>query len=475
MKIVLLKVPMGHHIQADMSDLFDDEVGVYPPLGLLYIYASHRKLRPQDDLRILDCVVEKLGKEEMIQRLTELQPDLIGITVLTFHLIEINHCIALIKNFLPQTRIVLGGPHVHLFPVEALKSSQADYAVTGEGEHSFPQLIECMEQQTPVSDVPGIYYYDAQKTICRGKPAEVIVNLDQLPLLDFNAIPVKRYSSLMSQHATGMLMTSRGCPFQCIYCDRPTMGNDYRVHSPERVIADLKAGLTHGIHDFQIWDDTFTVQRKRVLAICQLIQQEQLNLKFSIRARVNTIDEEVLQQLKLAGCARISFGVEAGSEKMLRVLKKGINMQQVFKAFELAKKYKIDTLADFIIGGPDQKREDCLDTINLAIKLDPTYVQFTIMTPFPGTELYAMALERGIVTHDIWKQFAENPNSDFETPLWEEHLSREELMQLFTLAYKRFYRRPKLILREILKVRSFREFIAKAKVGIKTQLMPGAH
>jgi radical SAM superfamily enzyme YgiQ (UPF0313 family) len=153
---------------------------------------------------------------------------------------------------------------------------------------------------------------------------------------------------------------------------------------------------------------------------------------------------------------------------MLKALKKGSTIEQVVHAFSLCKKIGIDTLADFIIGGPDQTRADVEETINFAVKLNPTYVQFTLMTPFPGTELYRMGMEKGLIKTDYWHEFARNPSEDFETPVWEEHLNKDELLDLFSKAYKRFYHRPTFILRELFKVRSFGELYKKARIGLKT-------
>ena len=271
----------------------------------------------------------------------------------------------------------------------------------------------------------------------------------------------------MDNGLTAIVITSRGCPFHCVYCDRPHMGNAYRVHSPERVLEDLLRIRKFGIKNIQIFDDTFTLKKSRIFEICRLIIDKSLDINFSIRARVNSVNEELLGALKRAGCRRISFGVEAGSDRMLKALRKDTTVKEVVLAFQLCKRIGIDTLADFIIGGPGQTKSDVEDTLNFAIKLDPDYVQFTIMTPFPGTELYRMGMADGSIKKDYWREFAENPTGNFETPVWEEHLSRSELLDFFSRAYQRFYRRPKYIIRELYKVRSFGEFYRKARIGVK--------
>ena len=468
MKILLLRGPARSSITADMSDIFDDDVGIYQPLGLLYLHSSLKKKRPQDDVHILDCVAEGLDIATLTDRVSRIKPDIIGITVLTFQLVEVYRCAAAIKKHLPETLMVFGGPHAHLFPVEVLLNANVDYVLTGEGENSFPLLIDNIEQGADLSDVPGLFFRDSNGKTVRGRPPVFVKDLDELPPPVFNVIPMDRYSSVMDNGLTAMLITSRGCPFHCVYCDRPHMGNAYRTHSPKRIIEDILRAREFGARSFQIFDDTFTLKKSRIFEICKLIVGKNLDINFSVRARVNSVNEELLKALKHAGCRRISFGVEAGSNRMLKALRKDTTVEEVLLAFQLCKKIGIDTLADFIIGGPGQTRSDVEDTTNFSIKLDPDYVQFTIMTPFPGTELYRMGIANGLIKTDYWREFANNPTKNFETPVWEEHLSRSELLDLFSQAYQRFYRRPKYIIRELYKIRSFGELYRKARIGIKT-------
>lgn len=468
MKILLLRLPIGNSISADMSDIFDHDVGLYHPLGLLYLYSSLKRRHPEWEVILLDCIADGLDSAALKDRILSLKPDVIGITVLTFQLVNVYRHVSSIKQILPETLLVLGGPHTHIFPEEVLYNPSVDFVLTGEGEISFPLLIEKIKNGEDPSGVPGLFYRDSNGKVVGTKPPFFIKNLDELALPDFNALSVSKYSSVMDNGLMAMLMTSRGCPFHCIYCDRPHMGSNYRVHSPNRVVEEILNCLKKGIRNFQIFDDTFTLKRSRVMDICKLIKEAKIDISFSVRARVNTVDEELLYAMELAGCRRISFGVEAGSDAMLKALRKNITLEEILLAFQLCKKIGIDTLADFILGGPGQKRSDVEETINFALKLDPSYVQFTIMTPFPGTELYAMGLDRGIIKKDYWREYAKNPTENFETPVWEEHLSREELLFLFSQAYQRFYRRPKYILRELLKVRSFGEFYRKARIGVKT-------
>jgi len=216
-----------------------------------------------------------------------------------------------------------------------------------------------------------------------------------------------------------------------------------------------------------LYDDTFTIDRQRVLNVCELIENKRLDIGWDIRARVNTVDKEMLIKLKTAGCERIHYGVESANPDILKLLNKGITISQVDKAFEMTKEAGIEILAYFMIGSPTETREQILNTINFAKQLKPDYVHFSITTPFPATQLYYMGMEQGVFENDYWKDFAINPSGDFIPQPWDAVLSRGELMELLEYAYKSFYIRPSYIFKKMMKVRSAGEFARKAKAGLK--------
>ena len=171
--------------------------------------------------------------------------------------------------------------------------------------------------------------------------------------------------------------------------------------------------------------------------------------------------------MKEAGCERIHFGVEAGTDKILQVLRKGITLEMAEKAFKLSKRAGIQTLAYFMIGSPTETKEDILATMKFAKKLDPDFVHVSIVTPFPATELYLLGLQKKIWPNDFWQEFAKHPTANFVPRLWESELSKEELVKLNKKFYKSFYFRPSYILKRLVKLSSPQEFLAKAKMGLK--------
>jgi radical SAM superfamily enzyme YgiQ (UPF0313 family) len=263
------------------------------------------------------------------------------------------------------------------------------------------------------------------------------------------------------------MFTSRGCPFKCAFCDRPHLGKRFRARSAQNVVDEFQACVELGIHEILVYDDTFTVGRRRVLEICDEIQRRGLDVGWDIRARVDTVDEDMLRALKAAGCERIHYGVEAGSDRFMEVLRKGITVEQAREAFRLTRKAGIGTLAYFMLGIPGEQPEDCRQTMRLARELDPDFVHITILTPFPGTEIYRQALEEGVYDSDHWLAFAKDPQPGFAPLYWTREMGADQLESLVNEAYKSFYTRPRYILRQLLKVRSWRELRNKVKAGLR--------
>ncbi len=201
--------------------------------------------------------------------------------------------------------------------------------------------------------------------------------------------------------------------------------------------------------------------------ICNEIISRDLKIGWDVRARVDTIDEELLKKMKQAGCLRIHYGIESGTEKILKVLRKGITLEKAKEAVVLTKNVCIETLAYFMICAPTETKEDIEETIRFMKALNPDFVHITIITPFPSTDLYFLGLERGILPCDYWREFARNPTPDFKPYFWEENLTRGELEEYLKKAYKSFYLRPRYILKKISKLKSFRELTQKARVGWK--------
>lgn len=464
MHILLISPPHKNLVTTTIPTRINKERGYQPPLGLLYL-ASYLKQNSGHRITVIDSEAEGLDYPQLKQRIEQLRPDLVGVQALTFLLIDALKTAAIVKSYSRGIPVVFGGPHVTIYPRESLRFKDVDFVVRGEGEISFKELIDNLGNEDGMRTVSGIGFKSRDNFILTQDPS-FINDLDRLPFPDRRFSPYQKYYSLLSRNfPITTMMTSRGCPYNCIYCER--MGKKFRAVSAQKVIEEIEHCLSLGIKEIFFHDDTFTIDKKRVFDICGLIHRKGLKFDWDARVRVDTVNYDLLSAMKKSGCRRLSFGVESGNARVLKNLRKGITIEQIRAAFAFAKKLKIQTLADFMIGSPGESKSDVLETIRFAKQLGADYAQFSVTTPYPGTDLYREALARGIVKSDTWREFALEPRCDFNPPLWTENLSRQELIGLLDTAYKSFYLSWKFAVKELRGIRSPKELFTKIKAGFK--------
>ena len=466
MNVLLVYPPAENTLTANLPPMVDEERGHTPPLGLMYV-ASYAEQNTDHKIKILDAQVENISYDGLEGAIKERKPDIVGVQVMTFTLIDGILTTKAVKNIDCDIPVVWGGIHVNIFPIETINLPRVDYLVLGEGEIPFTELIKNINDKQKLKEIKGLVFKHNGEIVNTGL-CDLVHDLDTIPFPARHLTPYKKYYSLLAKRTPiTTMMTSRGCPYKCLFCDRPHLGKKFRAHSAENVVEEMEECVNMGIKEFMIYDDTFNIDRKRVLDICNLIVERGLDIGWDIRARVDRVDREMLSALKKVGCERIHYGVESGNQYILNVLRKGITIEQVEKVFKMTKDVGISTLAYFMIGSPRETRKEIMETINFAKKINPDYVNFSVTTPYPSTDLYTLGLQEGVLKNDYWKEFAKNPTKEFLPELWEEHLSREELVDLLKFAYKRFYMCPTYIIKRMLKVRSSKEFKRKARAGLR--------
>jgi radical SAM superfamily enzyme YgiQ (UPF0313 family) len=465
MKLLLINPPAFNTIESEVPEVVREERGYNPPLGILSI-AGYLEKKSEIEIEILDTQVEELNIKQIEERIKFAKPNAVGITTMTFTLLDVLDLAKLVKKINPEIKVILGGPHPHIFPQETINFPEVDFLVIGEGEETNKELMENITDKDKLRQVRGIVFKDNNEIINTGS-RPLIMNLDDLPFPARHLTPYKKYTSVLSsENIVTTAFTSRGCPYKCLFCDRPHLGKFFRARSAKNVAAELELCQKMGIGEVLIYDDTFTIDRARVIDICNEILQREIKIGWDIRARVDTVDEEVLKKLKEAGCLRIHYGIEAGTEKILKVLRKGITLEMAERAIKMTKKVGIQTLAYFMIGSPTETKEDIEQTIAFAKKIDPDFVHITILTPFPATDVYRLGLEKGVIPYDYWQKFAKNPTKEFSPLYWEESLKKEELKAYLGKAYKSFYFRPHYLLKRVLELRSWDEFKRKSQAGL---------
>lgn len=465
MKVLLINPPRDNEIRCPTPEVLENNRGSNPPLGLLYIAGVMENTG--HEVEVIDCQVENLSYPEIEERIKNAQFDLLGVTVMTFSLIDSTNVSEIAKKFHPTKPIVWGGPHLHIYPKESAKLACVDYVITGEGEVSISHLVEFMADEREWQDVHGVgrFTQDGEYLYNGGSP--IIENLDELPFVARHLTPYKRYSSILAKgDVVTTIFTSRGCPYKCAFCDRPQLRPNFRARSAENVVAELEHCLGMGINEFIIYDDTFTVSKQRVHEICDLIIEKKLKIYWDCRTSVNAMDEALLSKMAKAGCVGIHYGVEAGTEKIQKVIRKNLKLDKVQKIFSLTQKVGIKTMAYFIIGNPQETLEDIEQGFRFLRTVNPDFVHLTALLPFPATEIYLTGLSDGIIKYDYWKEFAENPDPDFVTPHWPEKFSRDEIDALIMKGYRSFYLSPAYIMRRLKQIRSISELKRNIRFGL---------
>lgn len=470
MRVLLIYPTCKSEVIGSNPVALEESRGNSPPLGLLLL-AGYLEANTDHEVLVLDAHAESLSLSQIEKRVEDIRPDVVGITAMTHILIDVVQIVSAVKKRVPAVPVVLGGPHVHLFPEESIRLPGVDYLVLGEGEITFAELLCHIDDRESQRKIPGIVFMEDGRVVTTGSPS-FIEDLDGLPFPARHLTDINLYDSVLSpRHPTTTLFTSRGCPHVCSFCDRPHLGKRFRARSASNVVDEIEMCTELGIHEFLIYDDTFTIRRQRVLDVCDGIMKRGLDIGFDIRARVDTVDPSMLQKLAAAGCRGIHYGVESGTDKILWILKKKIDLATVRRVFRETQAAGMQVLAYFMIGCPTENAYDIRETFRMSRSLDPDFIHLTILTPFPGTELYNTGLEKGVFSSDVWREFARNPDPSFVPPHWGETFTIDELNEFLVDGYRGFYRRPEYLFKRVLAVRSRHELFTKTKAGLRILTM----
>jgi len=440
----------------------------HPPLGLLYVAAMLQK--EGHEVSVIDNEDLCLTREQLKERIRNARPDVVGMTAYTAKYDSFVDNARIIKSIDRRIPVILGGPHPSTLPVETLNEvPEIDYLILGEGELTTPELLRAIAEGRPLSSVDGIAYRSGGKAVIT-KPRELIQDLDALPMPARELIPnlAKRKSSFRYKRLpfTSMI-TSRGCPFQCIFCHHSVFGKRYRMHSTKYVIDEIEYLIrTYGIKEIHFVDDLFLFDPKRTEEICDAIIGRGIDITWSANARVNILAKHthLIPKLKKAGCWYLSFGLESGDQDVLNFIKKSITLEDVRKVVGLCHRIGIFTKGYFIIANPVDTQETIIKTIKFSKSLPLDAVQFAIATPYPGTELYRIAKDYGEFEEclDYSRYSSHSPDPTFVP----NGLTKEYLVKMQKESYKQFYFRPSYVIRELRFITSLRIMKKYVKVGL---------
>ncbi len=466
MKALLIHPPTDHMITTNVPKAVDEKTGVYPPIGLLYVAAGARQWTDAQ-VEVLDAPALHMDQAAIGCRVSEFAPDIVGIQAMTFTLVDVIQTVCTVKAARPETHVTLGGPHVNLYPTETLSIPGVDSLVLGEGERTFAELVCALADGGKPGDVEGVVVMtNGQPSAGTARPLEK--HLDDLPHPARDLLDTSLYwSALARKRPITTMMTSRGCPMKCVFCDRPHLGKSFRYRSASSVVEEMEQCVNAGIPELFLYDDTFSLRRRRVFEVCEEIERRKLKVHWDVRVRADTLDDEVVAAMKRAGVTRMHIGVESGSPRILEIIRKGITVDQAHQAFNLCRRHGVTSLAYFMLGNPTETRQDIEMTMDFMRKCRADHAHIAITTPFPGTELYRMGLQQGLYERDYWRDFAAKPDEHFHPPAWTENFTQQQLQTMCREAYRLFYARPGRLFRQLLAIRSFQELWTKSRVGIE--------
>ncbi len=463
MKILFINPPSKHAIKGYSSAIF-------PPLGILYLSSILKKAK--HEVKVIDAFVLSIKKDyrekDLRRDILLFKPDVIGVPCFSSNIDGSRKILNIAKNVAPQATTIIGGAHITAVPISLQVFKSADYGVYGEAEETILEFINKLSKKQNIKDIPGIIYKEKNKV--KFKPRDYIKDIDTIPLPARELVEMNLYQpspATYRQLPATAIITSRGCPFQCIFCHKPIFGNRFRPHSAERVITEIEhLNKVYGIKDIRIYDDTFTLNKKRVIDICNLLIKKNLGITWNCTTRVDCVDLETLQIMKKAGCYNISYGVESGSERVLKLIKKGVTKEQIRKVFKWTKEVGIESVGFFILGLPTQTKEEIYETIEFAKELEPDYVQFTLVNPHPDTELFELCKKHGKVEINDFSNFKTYSNIEEDLPFIPNTIQEKELKRLYKKAYISFYFRPKYIGKKLKSLSRSKKPISRIKRGL---------
>ena len=416
-----------------------------PPLGILSL-ASYLE-KHGFEVHIVDLHAEEISPDGLRQILRDLKPRFVGITVLSAHLVPANYVAQISQEEIKDVQVIVGGVHAESEPEQMLKNPAINAVCRGDGEEVILEFV----RGNPWDEILGLSYRDPNdiNKVCHNPPRPVEMNLDKYPfpayhLIDFDNYfpPVASYRDLPAMN----VLWTRGCPGKCTFCN--SANTILRGRSVEKMVEMIKMlRYQYGIRQIYFYDDTFTSNPARVKKFCEKMIEDQVDVKWICYARGDMFREPIAELMSKAGCHQILIGIESGSDKLTKDIGKSINKKLYKKVVEIAHKYKIEVRGSVIVGHLDETNETMEETLTFGKELDLDFFQINIMTPYPGTQLFREAKSKNLIIHEEYERYGQN-----EVIMKLNHLSAEEVLKFEKNSFYRFFFRPKVIFRQLIRL-----------------------
>jgi radical SAM superfamily enzyme YgiQ (UPF0313 family) len=434
-----------------------------PPLGILYLSSCLEGVGHKAD--VIDYWSEQFNKEKLANDVKK--ADAVGVSITGFNLKESLDICHLIKETDQDIPLIIGGPHITLYPEKSLKECKADIAVVGEAEPTIIKIADSIQGKSKLQDIEGTYFFE-NKQIKHGKKPTIVPDLDSLPFPARHLVKEYDYGYLFGSKvgkgkATSIL-TSRGCPMNCRFCQRNFFGmNIFRQRSAENVIDELKKIRDDGYRTVLFVDDNYLADKKRAEKIMDGVIKEKMDIEMWAEARVNSADEKLFRKMKKAGFKAIAFGIDGGNQEVLDFYNKKTSIAQIRKAVDMSRRMGFYTYGTFILGAPIETEKHFEDSINLAKSLPLDLVAFFILEYGAGSPLWEEAIKEGKITRDEYLVFADSARGLGNFP-------REAIDAYAQRAHKEFYVRGSYLVDQIIQGFKRKDFrLVKALIKLAFQ------
>jgi len=431
-------------------------LNIIPPLGLAYIASVLEKAGV--GVKIIDCAVG-ISWEDLSRTIAQEQPDVVGLAATTPSFLMAKKTAGLVRQIAASTKILLGGAHVTASPEGAMESGVFDIGVIGEGEATVQELFANYRAggfENP-SRIKGIIYKDSAG-LRKNEARPFIDDLDSIPLPARHLLPhPDRYRPTPAscrQLPYAVIISSRGCPSRCTFCDRMVFGERFRIRSAAGIFREIEALVAgYGVKEIRFFDDTFTADKRRVHEICDEFEKRRLGLSWTCLTKTACVDGPLLRHMKRAGCWQVLYGLESGDDRMLKLLRKGNTVEMNRRAVRLTREAGLEVRGDFLVGSPGETWESLERTVRFALDMGLDYAHFNKFVPFPGSELFK-------------KLTAEGHRFDFSNSTILDHkqvfyvnpgMTAASFSAFLDKADRRFYLRPGYILKRLLSIRTFHQ------------------
>jgi len=427
------------------------------PLGLAYIAAALENAGY--DVKIIDAKAERFSIDSILEHVSGFNPGIVGLGSSTPDFCITRLLAEKIKSLGDYT-VVIGGPHVSALPEETMETGCFDYGVLGEGERTIVELADAISarRKDKIPDIKGIIFNNGKKPV-RTTKRPYIEDLDTIPLPARRLLPdIRRYSYSWYRYLpTATIITTRGCPYKCVFCDQAVFGNHLRRRSVPNIVDEIEMLVKrHGVKGIDIVDDLFTVDRERILKFCRELISRKMNVVWSCLSRTDHVTPETLKAMKSAGCWQIIYGIESGSQDTLDRINKNINLSGIKETIFQTRTAGIEAAAFLMIGLPGDNEQNIRDSLSFVKRLGLDKLGFRITQPFPGSELYKNAVARKEIFKDIEYRYYHNMAAHNRFAYVAKDLTAETLVRYRNKFYREFYMRPLYLLKQIIRYRGFK-------------------